>query len=551
MKKTLTIILSFAAVMAALLAVSAVAERFRPPAEPEPTVEEAEPVIVNVMEPNAATIITLEGGTAAHAGQGVTVNDGTVTIGYPGTYRVSGELAGQLVVNCGDFHGGVYIMLEGASVTSDSGPALYVAQCDRTVLYLVEGTENAFRDGKDYVLTEGATERLGAGIYSADDLFIEGEGRLTVTGNNADGIRTKDALTITGGALTVYSADDGLQGSDWVDIQGGDIAIYAYGDGIATTQGGVTVSGGNVTIVSAGDGVSAEGDIAIADGSLTATTYGGWENYAAAELAEISADGLKGRSIAVTGGALALNTAGDGLNADGYISITGGGISLSAGDDGLHADDTVLLSGGTVNAAQSYEAVEAEHIRVTGGELSAAADNNALSAGEKGFVMEGGTVTLSAPCCVKTEGDINLAQGLLRLAADGTEAPLRFAGCAVTGGTMLLCAAGTDTALILETGEIPGTLLFGLGSNQPAGTAITLADAAGGEVLAFETGSDCGAVLIASGALGMRQTYTLTFGEQTLEAEVGEGCTVTQAAAPAAFAMGGPSGGMPRPGGMP
>lgn len=554
MKKTLMVILAFAAVLAALLAVSAVVERFRPPEEPEPAVEEAEPVIANVMEPNAATTIRFENGTASHTGQGVTVEGGVVTIGYPGTYRVSGELAGQLVVNCGDFHGAVYIMLEGASVTCEDGPALYVAQCEKTVLYLEEGTENAFQDGKGYVLTEGQNERRGAGIYSADDLVIEGTGALTVTGNNADGIRTKDDLTVTGGAITVYSADEGLQGSDSVDIQGGDIAIYAYGDGIATTQGGVTVSGGNVTILSAGDGVSAEKDVAVSDGSLTVTTYGGWENYAAAELADVSADGLKGRNITVTGGSLALNTAGDGINGDKVIRVEGGKISLSAGDDGLHADDTVLLSGGTVSIFQSYEAVEAEHIRVTGGEISAGADNNALSTGEEGFTMEGGTVTLSAPCCVKAEGEINLAQGLLRLTADGTEAPLRFAGCAVTGGTVVLCTAGTDTALILEAEEIPGSLLFGLGSNQTAGTAITLADAAGGEVLAFETASDCGTVLIASGALGMGQTYILTFGEQTLEAAVGEGCTVAQAEIPAATGgfggpSGGPGGGMPRPGG--
>ena len=554
MKKTLMIIVAFAAVLAALLAVSSAAERFRPPEEPEPAAEEIkeEPVITNVMEPDAATVIRFENGAASYAGQGVAVTGGVVTIGYPGTYRVSGAFSGQLVVNCGDFHGAVYIMLEGVSVTCETGPALYVAQCDKTVLYLVEGTENAFRDGEGYVLTEGQKERLGAGIYSADDLSVEGEGSLTVTGRNADGIRTKDALTVTGGTLTVYGADEGLQGSDSVDIQGGNITLYAYGNGISTTKGDVTVSGGNVTIVSAGDGIDAEEDITVSGGNVTATTYGGWENYAAAELAGISADGLKGKNVAVTGGSLTLNTAGDGINGD-DVRVEAGEISISAGDDGLHADGELVISGGAVSIAQSYEGAEAERVRVTGGVISAAAENNGVSAGADGFAVEGAAlITLTAPCCVKSEGDMRIEQGSLWLVSDGAEAPVSAGACAVTGGTLVLGMASTDTALVLEGGEIPASLLFGLGVSQPAGTAITLADADGQEILAFETAADCGAVLVASGALRVGQTYILTAGEQTLEAVLGEGCTVAETEVPITAAMpgmGGASGGMmPRPG---
>jgi hypothetical protein len=239
MKKVLTIVLVFAVILAVLLGADALWKRFAP--EPEPVEEtEREMVVTNTMDPENATVIRLADGATTTLGVGAVVQaDGaSVTIVYPGTYRVEGTLTdGQIVVDLGDFNGTVYLILNGASVTSSSGPALYVAESGLTVLYLVDDTDNFLQDGQDYLVQEQQEKKTGAGIYSADDLVIAGGGALTVYGRSSDGIRTKDAMAVMGGALTVYSQDDGLQASDYLKISGGDITVGAYGDGVSTTDG--------------------------------------------------------------------------------------------------------------------------------------------------------------------------------------------------------------------------------------------------------------------------------------------------------------------------
>ncbi len=552
MKKTLTIILLFAAVLAALLGVSALTERLRP--EPEQTAEAAPepketPVIANILDETGATAIRFEDGAVSVTGQGAIASDGVVTIAYPGTYRLSGASAsGQLVVDCADYHGAVYLLMDGVSVTCNDGPALHIKQADRTVIHLAAGTENSLTDGEDYLVTEKQEQKTGAGIYSADDLVIEGQG----------------SLTVAGGRLRVYSADDGLQGSDYVEISGGDIAVGAYGDGVKTTEGHVTVTGGTLDITSAKDGIDAITELTVTDGTISVLTYGGAENYETIALGNISAKGLKGRDVTVAGGDISLNTADDAIHGEENVLISGGSITAASGDDALRAAAVLTVSGGVIDISTSYEAMEAPCVRIQGGAVTAAAENNGVSAGESsfgdssaadtgGFIMTGGAVTLSAPRCVKSEGMFYLERGDLYLTVTGTEEPLACREGSVTGGTVILTGPTADTAVLTEGGEIDGSLLFIVPDGLPTGTAAALSDASGDVLLSFETGAECRAILLASGALGVGQSYTLTAGEYTLEAAVGqtgEGCAI--AAAPArtpaytnTFASGGPSGGMP------
>lgn len=568
MKKTLTIILLFAAVLAALLAVSALTERLRP--EPEQTAEAAPepketPVIANILDETGATAIRFEDGSASVTGQGAVSSDGVVTIAYPGTYRLSGASAsGQLVVDCADYHGAVYLLMDGVSVSCNDGPALHIKQADRTVIHLTAGTENSLTDGEDYLVTEKQEQKTGAGIYSADDLVIEGQGSLTVTGRGADGIRTKDGLTVAGGRLRVYSADDGLQGSDYVEISGGDIAVGAYGDGVKTTEGHVTVTGGTLDITSAKDGIDAVTELTVTGGAISVLTYGGAENYETIALGDISAKGLKGRNVTVAGGDISLNTADDAIHGEENVLISGGSITAASGDDALRAAAVLTVTGGVIDISTSYEAMEAPYVYIQGGTVTAAAENNGVAAGESsfdnssdtdtgGFIMTGGAVTISAPRCVKSEGVLYVERGDLYLMAEGTEEPLTFGEGSVTGGTVILTGPTADTAVLTEGGEIDGSLLFIVPDGLSAGTAAALSDASGDVLLSLETGAECRAILLASGALGVGQSYTLTAGEYTLEAAVGqtgEGCAI--AAAPAqtpaytnTFASGGPSGGMP------
>lgn len=528
MKKTLKTVLLFAVVLAVLLGVAALEERLRPE-EPEIAAETPRPetVITNVMTPESATHITLTGDGASVLGVGAAYADGELMIAYPGTYRLSGTLNGQIVVDLGDFSGEVYLMLDGANVACDNGPALYVKQADLTELYLCEGTLNSFRDGASYVVQEGAEQKSGAAIYSADDLQISGEGTLIATGCAADGIRSKDALVINSGVIWAFAADDGLQGSDYIEISGGELSITAGGDGIRTTEGYVTITGGSLSISSDGDGVAALTDLTITDGEMSVTAGGGPENYAYLAVNELSAKGLKAGNISIDGGSYVLTTADDAVHGDYAVELAGAAFTIAAGDDAVSAEE-LSAENVWIEASESYEGLDAETMELTNVWLTAAAENNAVAAGEGGVAAENSVFVLTAPRGFSTEGTMSLYGGSVTLYADGTDSVFSFANAEITGSAVTVCAETNDASVLLQKGELDHSLLFLFRDAIPAGTEITIADDAGNVLQTITGETDIRAVLYTSGALWAGKTYTITAGETTLSGVVGEGCTTIE-----------------------
>jgi hypothetical protein len=519
MKTTWKTVLAFVVVLALLLAVWAVVERVIP--QKQAQTDGTQAPIAYTMEADSATSISLADDAIQVVGLGAAAEADVVTISYPGTYRVSGTLSqGQLVVDCGDFDGGVYIILDNAFITCPDGPAIYVKQADKTVLYLPEGTTNTLQDGADYSIDEGKDTNSGAGVYSADDLEVQGDGRLTVTGMSADGIRSKDGLTISGGIVTVYAADEALQGSDYVDITGGSLDLHANGDGIATKKGDVTITDGQVTIASAGDGISSAAALTLSGGRVDIVTYGGADNYELVAAQEISAKGLKAVDIVITGGDLELNTADDGIHGQKTVTISAGQVSVFAGDDGIHAALSLDISGGAVSVFQSYEAMEAEGVAIAEGLVTLAGTQKGIDAGEDGFVMTGGTVLVNAPRCLNADGGLTVASGYITMISDGSDAPIKCSQGTVTGGTLVLCAMG-DEQSVLEKAHIDPALLFTM-PQQSEGQAVTIADTQGDTLLSVMLAQPTTAVLYASGALCQGQSYVLTAGDYSTTVILGQ-----------------------------
>ncbi|MCD8088990.1 MAG: carbohydrate-binding domain-containing protein [Oscillospiraceae bacterium] len=545
MKKTLTTVLIFAVVLAVLLGAAYLAERFTAStdteAEAEPT---AVPVIANAFNEEGAVTISLSGTEAHISGVGATASEGVVTIVYPGTYRITGQMTdGQLLVNCEDYNGAVYIILDGADIACSTGPALYVAQADETVIVLAEGTENTLQDGTDYTIQEGQTQQSGAALYSADEIVIQGEGALTVIGQAADGIRSKDGLTIEAGSLSVTAADDGIQGSDHVTITGGTVTVASGGDGIHTTEGSVMVSGGSLIIASGGDGVDAAAEVSVAGGTLDITAGSGPENYAAIALADKSAKGLKGTEILISDGTVTISAADDGLHGD-NVTVSGGAVTIATGDDALRADGMITVTEGVITVTESYEAMEGAEAVLSGGALSMAAETNGMDIGTGGLTVSGGSIALTASRPLTVDGEVLLSGGTLVLTATGEKAPLEFESIAVTGATLTVFA-NVDADVFQESGAVPGSMLFILPTAVEAGTAMTFADIRDTELFTLTPDASCSAVLIASGALAQGQSYTLTVGEISLTGTLNADCiVVTYEAAYAANAETGASGEM-------
>ncbi len=231
-----------------------------------------------------AVAISLEGDTASCESDAVTVDGSTVTITNEGVYVLSGQLNGMVIVNAGKEQK-VQLVLDGASIASETSAALYVLQADKVFVTLAQGTENSLSNGGEFVAIDD--NDIDAALFSKEDLTLNGDGTLTVSSPAGHGVVSKDDLAVTGGTYVIDAAGQGLSGKDSVRILSGDFTITAGKDGIRSKnsddedKGFVAIAGGAFTITAGGDGISASGLMQIDDGEFNITAGGGSANAAA------------------------------------------------------------------------------------------------------------------------------------------------------------------------------------------------------------------------------------------------------------------------------
>ena len=278
---------------------------------------------------------------------------GKQTITEAGVYVLSGELTnGYVEVNSA---GAVKLILNGVSITNNSGPAIYVAEAKLVTIETAEGTENTLTDGSTY---SGWDEDVCGALFSHDDMVLQGSGTLTVTANYEDGIVGKDDLKIVSGKYVVNAKDEGIRGRDSVYIVDGEFEITAGGDAIKSNnsdevgKGWVKIDGGTIVASAGDDGVHAESSLEINGGKI--------------EILK-SYEGLEAAKITINGGEIAVTSSDDGLNAAGgndgsspnmgryqassssyAIYINGGKLSVNATGDGIDSNGALYINGGEV-----------------------------------------------------------------------------------------------------------------------------------------------------------------------------------------------------------
>ena len=386
-------------------------------------------------EPTTETVITV-GETVNVTGAGAVAEGSVVTVTSAGTYLISGTLAdGQLVVDTED-ESKVTLLLNGASLTCSTGPAILVKTAPKkVVISTVAGSVNLLSDGSGYVVPD--EEQVegeiypNACIYSCEDLELIGDGELHITGNADKGINTKDDLKIKSGTVTVTSVGVGIRANDSLEMSGGTVTVQAGGDGVKTAntetegKGYLTIEGGSLYVTAKGDGLSAATDLTVSGGNLVLTTtdpdgvvleesagnptsgsigggFGGMGGgrpggpggmgESSADKAAISAKGLKAAGLlTVSGGSVTVVAQDDGIHSDGDVHIAGGSVHIRAADDGIHAESELTISGGALTVAQSYEGLEALHINILGGtNRVTSSDDGANATNGMGGGMMGG-----------------------------------------------------------------------------------------------------------------------------------------------------------------
>lgn len=446
-----------------------------------------------------ATIITLSNDSTQINGNGASFSESTLNISNAGTYIISGELDGQIVVDA-TIVDTVQLVLDNTTITNNTGPAIYVTQAEKVIITLAEGSKNIISDDNDYANT--TDDAPDAAIYADDDLTINGKGILIVNGNYKHGIKSSDNLIIISGTLNITAHNDALRGKDSVAILDGNIKIDAGGDGIKSTnnedeeQGWILIDGGTFEISATSNGIQTSS------------------------------------ALVINAGTVAIESTEDSLHCNGNISITDGTFTLDAGDDGIHADGSLVVSGGTIKVTNSYEGLEGADISICGGEIFVRADDDGLNAaggsddemdmgkrpmdnfnsgGDYFIDISDGYVYINADGDgIDSNGSIYISGGTIIVdgpSSNGNSAiDMENSTFAITGG--IIIAVGSSQMLVNPTNAQQNVLTIIYNHTQNTGDIISLMQSEN-PIIEFTPAKSYQSIIISSPALNIGDTYTL------------------------------------------
>lgn len=195
------------------------------------------------------------------------------------------------------------------------------------------------------------TEESGTsmkGLKAANGMLISG-GSITI--NSADdAIHSDMSVIINGGTFTLASGDDAIHAEDTLTVTAGKIDISESYEGLEALH--IDVQGGDIKLAASDDGLNAAG------GTDQSGTTGGRDGmFGGGGKGGRPGGGFGGMSgnsngsIKVSGGTLYIHASGDGIDANGTVEITGGHTTVvgpTRGDTAtLDYDVSATISGGT------------------------------------------------------------------------------------------------------------------------------------------------------------------------------------------------------------
>ena len=335
-------------------------------------------------------------------------------------------------------------------------------------------------------LTLNATED---GIQADGDLTISGgtfyvktngghTTALTDDSASCKGFKAGKTLTVTGGTLTVDSADDALHANTDVTISGGTLTLATGDDGVHAdnnlvigTKGASSTSTPRINITASYEGLE----------GTTVTVYSGDIDVAASDDGVNAASSTLGErsdkyAINIAGGDLYIDAGSDGLDSNNDINITGGKVEVYGADAMMDAaidyDGTFTLSGGTLFGA-GMEPSAGTQAYIAVGETSPS--GGGMGGGPHG---QGGGQGMTPP------GDAN--------GTNSTTRPTKPSGGNMNGGQQGGAPANRESALGIKEGSV-----------------ITVQDSSGKTLYTATARGSMSSVIFSSADIKEGETYTV------------------------------------------
>lgn len=369
-------------------------------------------------------------------------------------------------------------------------------------------TENPDTTSLGNVTISGGTLTLNAtedGIQADGDLTISGgtfhvktngghTTALTDDSASCKGFKAGKTLTVTGGTLTVDSADDALHANADVSITGGtltlatgDDGVHADNDLVIGAKGASSTSTPRINITASYEGLEGT-TVTVYSGDIDVAASDDGVNAASSQLGERSDK----YAINIAGGDLYIDAGSDGLDSNNDISMTGGKVEVYGADAMMDAaidyDGTFTLSGGTLFGA-GMEPTAGTQAYIAVGETS---PSGGMGGGPNG---QGGGQGMTPP------GDANGT-------TDGNRpTPPNFSGNTSTDGTF---TPPTKPSGGKADGKPSGNLPnreSALGIKK--GSVITVQDSSGKTICTATARGSMSSVIFSSAEIKEGETYTV------------------------------------------
>ncbi len=468
----------------------------------------------------------------------INLDDGSSTITKSGIYEITGTLDdGSLIVYVDKSadDGTIYLVLNGASISSSNSAPIYIYDAQKVVIILENGTQNTIYQGSSVKTDDSGNP--SAAIFSKADLTITGGGTLMVTSEFNDCITSKDNFKMTDGTLNINAAGDGIVGKDLLAIKDGNITITAGKDGMRSTNdtddntGNVVIEGGTFNITADGDGIQAYDLLQIDGGTYNITTGGGYtssntntgnfggkqQETTASANDTVSMKALKGsQSLIINDGTFIISSANDAMHFNGDITITGGSLTIQANDDAIHSDTDIKVTGGTINIKNCNEGIEAANVTVDSGSIDITSSDDGFNINDSSglLTINDGEIYINAGGDgLDSNNSVKITGGTVHVDGptdNGNGAIDYNSTFEITGGT-LIAAGSSGMAEVAESGSQSSLLMY-FSSEQAAGTTITLKDNNGNVIVTYTPTKQYASVAISSPKLAAGSTYTLYTG---------------------------------------
>lgn len=459
------------------------------------------------------TVADTEGSSDENAA--VKVKSGAaLTIGGMGTLTVDGNAkngikgAADAVITVAEGKLNINAADDGLSCDDElniTGGTLNITAGGDAVKASPDTGENPDTTSLGNVTISGGTLTLNAaedGIQADGDLTISGgtfhvktngghTTALTDDSASCKGFKAGKTLTVTGGTLTVDSADDALHANTDVTISGGtltlatgDDGVHADNDLVIGTRGASSTSTPRINITASYEGLE----------GTTVTVYSGDIDVAASDDGVNAANSTLGErsdkyAISIAGGDLYIDAGSDGLDSNNDINITGGKVEVYGADAMMDAaidyDGTFTLSGGTLFGA-GMEPGAGTQAYIAVGETS---PSGGMGGGPNG---QGGGQGMTPP------DDTNGSTGNPPTpptdanGATGTTRPTKPSGGNMNGGQQGGAPANRESALGIKEGSV-----------------ITVQDSSGKTLYTATALGSMSSVIFSSADIKEGETYTV------------------------------------------